>query len=186
VNNPLNYVDPNGLDAIAIVFPDYRIGTPLGRVGGLGHAGVLLIDPSSGASDYYEYGRYPDNNCGCGAVRRSSVPRVRMGRDGRPTPASLQSTLAAVSRRSGRGGRISGAYVRNDQVAAMRDAAEARMRLNADPNRQPYGLTGNNCSHFMRDVIRAGGVDMPWMADPRPNSYIDELRARFEPIDYNP
>src|SRR5690554_5076656 len=42
-NNPIKYIDPDGRDAILIVFPGYKISTPLGKIGGLGHAGVLLI-----------------------------------------------------------------------------------------------------------------------------------------------
>jgi RHS repeat-associated protein len=36
LNNPYKYVDPTGRDAIPIVFPDYKIETPIGRVGGSG------------------------------------------------------------------------------------------------------------------------------------------------------
>lgn len=58
LNNPTNAIDPDGRDAILIAYPDYRIGTPIGRIGGLGHAGVLLIDNKTGVTKYYEYGRY--------------------------------------------------------------------------------------------------------------------------------
>lgn len=44
-NNPVKYIDPNGKDAVLVVFPDYKISTPVGKIGGLGHAGVILIDP---------------------------------------------------------------------------------------------------------------------------------------------
>ena len=43
-SNPINCIDPNGKDGIYIAFPDYKISTPIGKIGNLGHAGVLLID----------------------------------------------------------------------------------------------------------------------------------------------
>ena len=187
--NPLYLVDPLGLDAIPIVFPDYKISTPAGRIGGLGHAGILLIDPQSGFTQYYEYGRYDNQpgQCDCGEVRQppSGVPNVVMGADDRPTADSLNRVLDSISRQAGHGGRISGAYVQNNRFNEMNDYARQRMAQNADLNRQRYSLTDNNCAHFMRDVLEAGGVDTPWMIDPRPNSYIDKLRDVFMPIDFN-
>src|SRR5690606_3121094 len=47
-NNPVKYVDPDGLDAIPIVFKDYLITTSIGRLSSLGHAGILLIDNKTG------------------------------------------------------------------------------------------------------------------------------------------
>ena len=57
-SNPINCIDPNGKDGIYIAFPDYKISTPIGKIGNLGHAGVLLIDNKTGVTKYYEYGRY--------------------------------------------------------------------------------------------------------------------------------
>ena len=34
----------------------------------------------------------------------------------------------------------------------------------------------------MKRVLEAGGVDTPWMLDPRPNSYIDELRNQYKKL----
>jgi hypothetical protein len=184
--NPVRFVDPSGLDAIPIAFPNYRIQTPAGRISGLGHAGILLINPQSGLTRYYEYGRYPDNNCGCGTVRNRPVPNVVMGADGRPTSGSLNHVLGAISQRAGHGGPIVGAYVANPNFDAMNQYALGRMALNGDPTRTPYDLTGNNCATFMQDVLEAGGVDTPWMLDPRPNSYIYELRDAFPHINFAP
>ena len=57
-SNPINCIEPNGKDGIYIAFPDYKISTPIGKIGNLGHAGVLLIDNKTGVTKYYEYGRY--------------------------------------------------------------------------------------------------------------------------------
>jgi RHS repeat-associated protein len=48
LNNPFKYVDPDGQDALAVVFPKYRIGTrvlgvPI-RVPGIGHGGLVIIN----------------------------------------------------------------------------------------------------------------------------------------------
>ena len=179
-NNPYKYVDPDGRDAVAIVFPDYKISTGFGKVSGLGHAGVLLIDNKSGLTKYYEYGRYDKANLGI--VRQRTVPNVVM-ENGKPTTDSLKATLDSISKQSGQGGVISGAYIKNDNFTEMNDFAKNQMSLNSDPNRTPYDLTNNQCGTFMQDVLEAGGVDTPWMIDPRPNSYIEELRDDFEKID---
>ncbi len=34
-NNPVNAIDPDGRDGVIIVFPDYKISTPVGKLGGL-------------------------------------------------------------------------------------------------------------------------------------------------------
>ena len=43
-SNPINCIEPNGKDGIYIAFPDYKISTPIGKIGNSGHAGVLLIE----------------------------------------------------------------------------------------------------------------------------------------------
>jgi len=35
LDNPINAVDPDGKDAILIAYLDYRIQTPVGKIGGL-------------------------------------------------------------------------------------------------------------------------------------------------------
>jgi len=182
-NNPYIYKDPDGNDAVAVVFPDYKISTPIGKVSGLGHAGVLLINNDTGLTKYYEYGRYDKK--GLGLVRRKTVPNVTIGKDGRPTVDALQKTLGSISKQAGKGGAISGAYVEGD-FNQMNQHATNQMLNNSDPNRDPYSLTGNNCGTFMQETIEAGGADTPWMIDPTPTSYIEEMRDDFEAIDYNP
>lgn len=185
--NPLRFTDPSGHDAVPIAFPDYQIATGLGPMGGLGHAGILLIDSQNGFTRYYEYGRYnfgDDDSCGCGGVRNRPVPNVSMGKDGKPTQDSLARTLAVISRRAGQNGRILGAYVPNKNFSAMDQYARGLMSRNQDPNRSPYSLFWNNCNTFVQDVLEAGSADTPWLIDPRPNSYIEELRDMYQPLEY--
>ena len=99
LNNPNIYIDKDGRDAILIVFPDYKIDPEIKvgnwkapKVGGLGHAGVLLIDNKTGATKYYEYGRYPTKDGTKGRVRSVPVSDVVIGKD-----AILTSSLQRVS-----------------------------------------------------------------------------------------
>lgn len=67
----------------------------------------------------------------------------------------------------------------------MLDYAQKRMAENSNPNRKKYELMSNSCNHFMKGVLDAAGVDTPYMLDPRPNSYIEEIRADFPKLDYS-
>jgi len=186
-NNPINQIDPDGRDGIYIAFPDYKISTPLGKVGNLGHAGVLLINNKTGGTKYYEYGRYDAENKGI--VRTISVPDVKIGKDGQPTIESLNRTMKAISEKSGQGGRIEGAYINSSEFQEMKSYADSKMAENSNPKREKYGLTDNNCGTFAADVL---GQDpevkkkAPIIIDSRPNSIVEEYRDKFKPISYDP
>ncbi|HEX8199446.1 MAG TPA: hypothetical protein VF590_03085 [Isosphaeraceae bacterium] len=172
---------------IPIVFPDYLIGTPAGKLPELGHAGVLLIQGTTGLTKYYEYGRY-DPPANRGLVKKRSVPDVMIDKKtGKPTLDSLAKTLKVISREAGQGGRIEGAYIEkaNSFPLAMK-YAETRLKDNKNPRREEYKILSNSCLHFMRKTTEAGGVNTPWLVDPRPNSYIGELRGDFQDLDYDP
>src|SRR6185436_12215432 len=98
LDNPLAYTDPDGLDALAVAFTDYKVGTPIGRLGNLGHAGIVLID-KKGHTTYYEYGRY--DSAELGLVRSFPVPNLVMDKKGRPTSASLTKLLEFLSKKYG-------------------------------------------------------------------------------------
>jgi hypothetical protein len=66
----------------------------------------------------------------------------------------------------------------------MLDYAERRKAQNSNPARKPYDLLTNSCIHFVKEVTEKAGVTTPWMADPRPNSYIGEFRSDFPDLDY--
>jgi RHS repeat-associated protein len=176
-SNPLKHIDPNGLDAMVVTFPNYRIATSAGRLEGLGHAGIVVINNRNGATSYYEYGRY--DTAGIGLVRQRTVPDVVMGKNGLPTEASMKRLMSSISRQSGQGGRAEGQYVKSDNHAQMVSYAEGRQAENSNPERKEYGLVGNNCVSFCKDTLEAGGVDAPSMVDPRPSSYNLELQESF-------
>ena len=173
LNNPINAIDPDGKDAILIAYPDYKIETPVGKIGGLGHAGVLLIDNKTGATRYYEYGRYDAE--GKGLVRSVKISNVKIGKDGKPTVESLNKVLAQLSQKAGHGGKIRGAYVISDQYDKMKTYADGKLAENSDPNRKEYGLNSNNCGTFARDVIaQDDDVDNPTIYNPTPRNIVDE------------
>ncbi|MBP7105557.1 MAG: RHS repeat-associated core domain-containing protein, partial [Fermentimonas sp.] len=186
-NNPLKFIDPDGKDGVFIAFPDYKISTPLGKVGGLGHAGVLLIDNKTGYTKYYEYGRYDSENKG--EVRTKSVSNVLIGKDGKPTEESLNKVLGQISDKAGQKGKIEGAYVKSDKFDKMKDYADSKMTENKDPDRKEYTLTGNNCGTFAADVLKQDPDvkdKAPITIIARPNGMVKDWQSNFEKITYDP
>ena len=109
-----------------------------------------------------------------------------MADDGRPTRKSLAGVLAAVSRKSGQNGKISGAYIELDAGAyvKMLGYAADRMKENGDADREPYALLSNSCLHFMRGTAVAGGARMPTVVAPQPAGYIVQVRLRHTDLDF--
>ena len=186
-SNPINCIDPNGKDGICIAFPDYKISTPIGKIGNLGHAGVLLIDNKTGVTKYYEYGRYDKE--GKGVVRTFAVPNVKIGQDKKPTLESLNKTLSIISEQAGHAGRIEGAYIESDKFKEMKNYAESKIAENANSKRKEYSLRNNNCGTFAADVLKQDPSvkdKAPVIIDPRPNSIVKEYQDNFKSLNYDP
>ena len=186
-SNPINCIDPNGKDGIYIAFPDYKISTPIGKIGNLGHAGVLLIDNKTGVTKYYEYGRYDKE--GKGVVRTFAVPNVKIGQDKKPTLESLNKTLSIISEQAGHAGRIEGAYIESDKFKEMKNYAESKIAENANSKRKEYSLRNNNCGTFAADVLKQDPSvkdKAPVIIDPRPNSIVKECQDNFKSLNYDP
>ena len=149
----------------------------------LGHAGVLLIDNKTGLTKYYEYGRY-DKPVNRGIVQTQKVPDVKI-KDGHPTKESLAAVLKVIARKSTGGSRIEGALIRTDKFKEMNQYAQDRLKLNKDKTREEYSLIDNNCGTFMVSTIEAGGVDLPAVVDPRPNSITEEIRSEHQTVDWS-
>ena len=184
-SNPINCIDPNGKDGIYIAFPDYKISTPIGKIGNLGHAGVLLIDNKTGVTKYYEYGRYDKE--GKGVVRTFAVPNVKIGQDKKPTLESLNKTLSIISEQAGHAGRIEGAYIESDKFKEMKNYAESKIAENANSKRKEYSLRNNNCGTFAADVLKQDPSvkdKAPVIIDPRPNSIVKEYQDNFKSLNY--
>jgi hypothetical protein len=170
---------------IPIVFPDYKISALGKKWEGLGHAGILFVPGSTGTTKYYEYGRY--DKAEKGQVRKLTIPNVRIDKStGKIDMRSLAEVLTAISQQSGQSTRIAGAFIEQDGYQKVLDYVEGRRKANSDPRRKEYGLFSNNCATFMQQSLDRAGVNTPWMLDPRPNSYIDELRADYPTLDYDP
>lgn len=149
----------------------------------LGHAGILFIDGKKGTSKYYEYGRYADS---VGSVRKLSIRDVKIMEDGHPNKNALIYILSQISVVSGQSGKIVGAYIEvPGKFQSMLDYANKRMFENSNNNRKKYDLISNSCNHFMKGVLDAAGIKTPYMFDPRPNSYIEEIRVNFPKLDYS-
>ena len=100
---------------------------------------------------------------------------------------SLTQVLHEISKQSGQSGKIEATYIEiaHAYQKALR-YAENRQKQNSNPKRAPYGLTDNNCMTFVKETLEAAAVDTPWMLDPRPNSYIDELQDDFRAMRCDP
>jgi RHS repeat-associated protein len=186
VGNPVKLVDPDGRDAIYIVFPDYKISAFGKKWEDLGHAGVLLIDNKSGVTKYYEYGRWDKEKKGI--TRNIRIPDVKMGKDGKPTNASLNKVLREISKLAGQRGRIEGAYISSDKFKDMNEYAQKKIKENNDPQRKEYSLFSNNCGTFAADVVNQDtevNEESPSIIDPRPTSIIKEFQDNFKSVQYN-
>lgn len=187
MNNPVKYIDPNGKDAVLVVFPDYKISTPIGKMGNLGHAGVLLINNKTGLTKYYEYGRYDKE--GKGEVRNIKISNVKIDKNGKPTTESLNKVMGELSKKAGQNGRIDGAYIESDKFENMDKYATIKENENSNPSRKTYSLTGNNCGTFAADVVNQDenvNKKASIIVDPRPNSIVEEYQDKFKTITYNP
>lgn len=185
-DNPINVIDPDGKDGVYIAFPDYKISTPIGKIGNLGHAGVLLIN-KQGVTKYYEYGRYDPE--GRGTVRTIPIPDIVIGKDGTPTEKSLNNTLRVISDKAGHGGKIEGAYIKSDKFQEMKNYTESKKKENSNPKREKYSLTSNNCGTFATDVLKQDPEvkkKSPTIINPRPNSIVKEYQNKFSTIRYEP
>lgn len=187
VNTPPTQVPVPDLIPYFDILPDtIQIRATSNKVPYLGHAGVMFFDGTSGLSKYYEYGRY--DRAALGLTRRVPISDVKIGADKKPTMDSLKKALLTISSKAGQGGRIQGAYIElpAGSFAKMLQYALSRVRLNKDPKRAPYTLTGNSCMHFAKLVAEAGGAKIPMIIDPRPISFIEAVQAIYPKLSFKP
>ncbi len=171
---------PDLIPGIDLLPDDFEVPRTKNKFPELGHAGVLFIHGKRGTTKYYEYGRYAPK----GIVRKVGVKDVTV-RGNAPSRASLSYTLSQISIRSGKRGRIAGSYIEvPGQYGNMLKHAETRRKQNTNASRKEYDILSNSCNHFMKEIMEAAGLETPSMIDPRPNSYIDEIRDMYSPLDY--
>jgi RHS repeat-associated protein len=160
----VNAIDPSGLDGLDINYDGYPVatGTSAGRLP-LGHGAVVSVNPATGGTRYWEYGRY--DSAGNGVVRTRPIPNLEMGPDGYPTTESMEELLGNLSRRFGNGVPIEAQYYRDADHEKIDQFAKERM---GDEERDDYSVLWNNCFNFAADAIRAGFGNPPFQRSSRP------------------
>jgi RHS repeat-associated protein len=182
-NTPIQAIDLDGLEAYIVVFPDYKISTLLGKIGGLGHAGSLIINPTTGDAYYMEYGRYNSSKGNARALDDiHKIGTVTFGDDGLPKTESLSNVLGVISKKAGHGGRIEAAEFQITQGEFDKMYSDHEKYLNEadDPNRKPYKLQGNdahNCGTAACGIVgdNLENSDLPEKTNARPVKMIQEV-----------
>jgi len=165
-SNPLSYIDPLGLAACYVRFPDYPITYSPGKTSTLlgGHGGILGYD-ASGRTRYYEYGRYSPDRGGVfgeklpssdGNVRRVPIPDLELDENGQPTPESLKKLTDALSDLAGKGTEA--------ELSCDADADEQKVYdfvedIAKDADRDKYNwnsFRANHCRTFAKQALGAG------------------------------
>jgi RHS repeat-associated protein len=146
--DPISFLDPHGLDAIDINYDYYPVNTGLGFNLPLGHGAVVAVDPTTGRTRYYEFGRYSDKKCG--NVVSRPIPDLKMGPEGLPDQKSLEALYAFLSENYGHGSHVSATYYRDTSYSAAVKYAEDFSRKHAC-----YSLIGNSCKTFAQDAATA-------------------------------
>ena len=165
--NPLSLIDPLGLAGCRVDFPNMPIDTGVGFSSTLlgGHSGVLGYDGTSGATRYYEYGRYDPSGSGVvgeklpaqdGNFRRLPIPDLTMGADGKPTPASMDALKKFLSKMAGKG---TDASVVCEAEIDEKKVYEYLEKLAKERARKKYSwspLSPNQCRSVATDALNAG------------------------------
>ena len=147
---------------------------------------MLLIE-KSGATRYFEYGRYPTHDETKGKVEKRYLENnIVFDKGGFPTQESLNKVMKELSTKFGQGGAIRAAYIETENVEKMLDYAWEKTKESNpkwsdketpyNPDREPYSVYGNNCGTFAKDVIEQDeNVDMPWVIITSPNNIVDDI-----------
>jgi RHS repeat-associated protein len=155
--NPLNKIDSLGLAGMFVYFSDYQVDTGMGFSLPLGHAGVVAIDNNTGATQYFDFGRYGGKY---GDVRGPfDVGKITFDERGFPTKDSLDIVQENMSQEYGKDNFANVLYNKDADVQKIIDFALDRQR-NVD--KYPYTLNPfsknklNFCDTFAWDALKAG------------------------------
>ncbi len=191
-NRVINSVELEGLEAYLVIFPDYIIQVGNKKVGGLGHAGSLIINPTTGDAYYVEYGRYDKESKGItrNLPQGHKVGTVTFGEDGLPTEESLSKVFKVISEQAGHGGRIEAAEVpiNEEEFKKMKEYQETMLGEKDDPNRKNYDLLGYNCGTRACEIITENKEDsgIPESPNVRPVKMVKQVQENTTRIGYNP
>ena len=167
--SPIVVIDPRGLAACYVLYPNYPITYSPGRTSTWlgGHAGVLGYNNTTGVTRYYEYGRYGSGGTygrlvgerfpsSAGNVRRVFMPDLEIGKDGHPTPESLERLREALSERAGKNTEVE---LSCDADADENEVYDYINDFANNANRPPYRwnpFNPNHCRSVARDAFNAG------------------------------
>ncbi|MDO3624126.1 RHS repeat domain-containing protein [Ralstonia pseudosolanacearum] len=165
-SDPLGFIDPEGLGACTVLFPDYPIEYAEGKTSTWlgGHGGVVTYD-DKGVTQYNEYGRYKPNLPGVigarlpaddGNVRQVKVPNLKIGKDRQPTQASLDALSRVLSEKAGHGTKTE---LSCDKNADEKKVNEYVQSIANDSNRRKYSwnpFSPNQCRTFSHRALDAG------------------------------
>lgn len=147
-SDPLQQIDRLGLDAVFVHYVGYGVGLGRGVSLPLGHAGVIAIDPQTGATQYYDFGRFGG---ACGDVRGPyDLGTITFDEKGNPTRVSVEAALEIASRAFGKGSPTYSEYSRKDFQGVI-DYVERRRRQ-ANTCGRPYNFLFDNCKNFAREA----------------------------------
>jgi RHS repeat-associated protein len=149
LNNPYKYLDADGRDAILVKYVGYQVNTGLGFKLPLGHSAVIAVDPDTGKTKYFEYGRYGSD---FGKGRNEWVPNLVM-KDGEPTEESLKNLYKYISKQYGQNKPVDATYYKDADFQKTGDFATDRIN---DKDRKPYSIINNNCKTFATEAVEAG------------------------------
>jgi RHS repeat-associated protein len=165
--DPVSGIDPLGLAACLVNFPDYPIDTGFGFSSSSlgGHGGVVSYN-DQGSTRYYDYGRFAPANQYVvgdkrpeseGNVRRVPVPDLVIDpKTGQPTPASLEALRKALSDRAGHKTRTDLTCDKNADETKVNKYAEDFANNRSRPSYSWQPWASNQCRDFANRAYGAG------------------------------
>jgi hypothetical protein len=171
VNNPLTYVDPDGMDAIAVNFKK--------EVPGGGHEGIISVQ-ADGSAQYARFGPvHADLPGDQGKVDVQSLSPVNFKSDGLPTDASYKQLAEQVAKIEGQDPstvRMNYFKTSTADTAAL-NAWIARIKAASDAGKAPdYDVSSQNCTTFCRvGLIQANAISPTSKLSNIPNVLFNQL-----------
>jgi len=170
VNNPLTYVDPDGMDAIAVNFTN--------EVPGGGHEGIVSVK-ADGSAQYASFGpAHADSPSDQGKVDVQSLSSVSFKSDGLPTDASYKQLADQVAKIEGQDPstvRMNYFKTSSADTAAL-NAWIARIKAASDAGKAPdYDVSTQNCATFCRAGLIQGNATSNGRFSNIPNVLFNQL-----------
>jgi hypothetical protein len=146
-DNPLSFIDPLGLDAIFVHYIGYTVQS--GKIAmPTGHSGVIAVDPSTGQTQYFEFGLYGGK---CGNVRGPfDVGKITFDANGNPTTNSVEAVLQTASTAYGKNNPTYYEYSTKPYKDVI-DYANRRKK-EADSCERRYKVLSDKCNDFAREA----------------------------------